>query len=77
MQECNNTSECHEPTIIGEDNCAVFVYCNHCGNSARIGKTLKGDPENRLYTEWFKKDVLQEDVPLYYKYHGAKFIRIV
>ncbi len=74
---CDNLRECHEPEVIGEDNNAIFVCCLHCGKAERIGKDANGSPENRLYSEWFKKDIVQPDHPLYYKYAGAKGMRIV
>lgn len=75
--KCNNISECHDPQVINEDNSAIYVYCPQCSKSERIGKDLKGSPELRLYGEWFKRDLLQHGVPLYYKYAGAKGMRIV
>jgi len=74
---CNNYSSCHNAEVLNEDNSAILVYCTHCGAQERIGKDIKGTPELRLYSEWFKKDVLQPDAPLYYRYAGAKGMRIV
>lgn len=74
---CNNFSECHDPIIIGDDNSAIRVYCKECGAQERIGKDIKGSPEHRLYGEWFRRDILQHGPPLFYKYAGAKGMRIV
>ena len=74
---CNNVSECHDSIIIGEDNSAIRVYCSQCGQQERVGKDKNGNPELRLYSEWFKRDVLQPDTPLYGKYAGAGQMRVV
>lgn len=74
---CNNVSECHDTEILNEDNSAIFVACKNCYAEARIGKDIKGNPEHRAYGEWFKRDFVQPDAPLYYKYAGAKGMRVV
>jgi len=74
---CNNISETHNPIVLGEDNNAIRVYCDQCGHETRIGKDIKGNPEHRLYGEWFKRDVLQPGPPLYYKYTGAQGMNVV
>lgn len=74
---CDNFQICHDPIVIGEDNSAILVYCTQCFHTERIGKDIKGNPEHRLYGEWFKRDVLQPDYPLYYKYAGASGMRII
>ena len=75
--KCDNTQICHSPEVINEDNNAILVYCSQCGQQERIGKDIKGNPEHRLFSEWFKKDTLQPDYPLYYKYAGAKGMRVI
>lgn len=74
---CDNKSITHKPEVIGEDNAAIRVYCSQCNHQARIGKDLRGNPEHRLFGEWFKRDILQEGFPLYYKYGGAKRMDVV
>ncbi len=74
---CDNFANTHSPTILNEDNSAIYVYCPDCGEQARIGKDKHGEPEHRAYSEWFKRDVLQPPAPLYYKYTGAKEMRVV
>ena len=74
---CDNESVCHSTEVINEDDNAILVYCSQCGEQERIGKDIKGNPEARAYNEWFKRDVLQPDYPLYYRYAGAKNMRIV
>lgn len=72
MIPCDNHSRCHSPIITGEDNCAVRTTCTTCHQSVRIGKDKNGEPEHRLYGEWFKKDVLQPGPPLFYKYNSSR-----
>lgn len=74
---CDNISICHDPKIIAEDQAAIRVFCTQCGHEERIGKDRKGNPEHRLFGEWFKRDILQPGPPLYYKYGGAKGMRVI
>lgn len=74
---CDNKADCHNPEVLSEDNSAIYIQCKQCNKSKRIGKDIKGNPEHRLYGEWFKRDILQPDVPLFYKYAGAKGMRVV
>jgi hypothetical protein len=74
---CNNLANCHDPEIISEDNSAIRVYCKECGAQERIGKNINGDPEHRLYGNWYKRDVVQPDHPLYYKYAGKEGMRLI
>lgn len=74
---CDNFSTCHDAIVIGEDNSAIYVHCTQCFKTERIGKDTKGSPEHRAYSEWFKKDFVQPDHPLYYKYAGRKGMRII
>lgn len=76
-QFCDNIHSCHSPEVINEDNNAILVYCKDCGLQERIGKDLKGNPENRAYSEFFKRELVQPDHPLYYLYSGAKGMRVV
>lgn len=67
---CNNKSRCHNPEIIGEDDYAMRVICNDCKQQSVIRKEpYKGVPENKQYSKFFKKDVLQGNDNLFYKYH--------
>ena len=74
---CNNYSSCHDGEVLNEDNNAIWVYCKNCFHGERIGKDIKGNPEHRAYGEFFKKDFVQPDHPLYYKYAGAKGMNVV
>lgn len=76
VSECDNFANTHNPTVLSEDNSAIWVLCKDCGAQERIGKDIKGEPEHRAYGEFFKRDILQPPAPLYYKYTGAKEMRI-
>jgi len=74
---CDNLSSTHNPEVLNEDNSAIWIHCKDCGYSQRIGKDKNGEPEHRLYGEWYKRDLLQPGPPLYYKYHGAKEMNVL
>lgn len=70
MTPCDNKSQCHEPYIISQDRNAMRVICQHCRHIYIIRKRPAEDvPENRAYSKVFKKDVLQGNDNLFYKYH--------
>ncbi len=74
---CDNFQACHNPQILNEDNNAIFVYCTECGAQERIGKDIKGNPEHRSYSDFFKRELLQPGPPLFYKYgSGAKGMNV-
>lgn len=76
MSECNNISSTHSPIIVAEDQNAMRIYCTECHNQFVIRKEpFKGVPENRQYSKIFKRDVLQGNDNLFYKYN-SQFIRI-
>ena len=72
MTECNNTSATHDPFVLHDDRNALRVFCKTCKKQERIGKDRHGNPENKLYIEWFKRDSLQPNSNLYYKYNEDK-----
>lgn len=70
MTGCDNKSRCHTPKIIAEDQNAMRVICEACNHQYVIRKDpIKGVPENRAYSKIFKKDVLQGNDNLFYKYN--------
>lgn len=73
--ECNNISYCHDPIIIGEDQSATRVICVQCKHQYVIHKDWRGVPENRQYSKIYKKDILQGNDNLFYKYY-PQHIRI-
>ena len=66
---CDNKSSCHNPKTITEDENASRVICTECKNQFVIRKDWRGVPLNRQYGEIYKKDVLQGNDNLFYKYH--------
>lgn len=74
---CDNFSNCHNPVLLNEDNTAIYVACMECGAEERIGKDIKGNPEFRAYSEFFKREILQPGAPLYYKYQRAKEMNVL
>lgn len=74
---CDGISNAHNAEVIGEDNSAIFGYCNECGTSQVIGKDKNGNPDNVPYSEFFKRDFLQPPSLLYYKYAGAKNMNVM
>lgn len=74
--ECDNLSEAHDPITLSEDNNAMRVYCRICQNQYVIRKeSFKNVPENRQYSRIFKRDIMQGNDNLLYKYH-PEFLKI-
>ena len=69
MIECNNISNTHEPMVISEDQNAMRVGCKICHNQYVLRKDWRGVLENRQYSKIFKRDVLQGNENLFYKYN--------
>ena len=66
---CDNVSNCHELTTIAETGEAMRVFCNICQRQFIIKKDWRGVPENKYYSKIFRKEILQGNDPLFYKYH--------
>jgi len=74
-RDCNNKSNCHDPITIGEDENAMRVLCKVCYKTYIIRKDpIKRVPEKRFYAKIFKRDILQGNDNLLYKYH-EEFLR--
>lgn len=72
---CDNKSNCHDLVIISDGDTAMRVLCQNCKKMFVIRKEpFKGVPENRQYSKIFKKDVLQGNDNLFYKYY-PEFIK--
>ena len=68
---CDNRACCHTPCQIAEDENALRIICVTCKKQIVIRKDpYKGVPEKRQYAEVFKKDILQGNDNLFYKYHS-------
>lgn len=70
MTECDNKSTCHTLHVIDEDINAMRVVCEHCNYIYIIRKDpFKRAPEMRQYAKIFKRDILQGNDNLFYKYY--------
>lgn len=67
--ECDNISQCHQPITVGDDNSALRVLCTQCKNQYTIRKDLRGVVDNRQYSKIFRKETLQGNANLFYKYY--------
>ncbi len=70
MKECDNICKAHSPYVIAEDENAMRVICNECKHIYIIRKDWRGVPENREYSRIFKKDIVQGNDNLFYRYHS-------
>lgn len=66
---CDNKSSCHNPVVISEDQNATRVGCTECKHQYVIRKDYRGIHENRQYLEIYRKDSLQPNTNLFYKYY--------
>lgn len=67
---CDNVSRCHNLIEISDGDSAMRVLCKECKVSIIIRKDInKGVPEKRQYAKVFKRDILQGNDNLFYKYH--------
>lgn len=65
---CDNKSQCHDFKTIADTD-ALRVICKVCYNKYVLRKDWRGVPEKRLYAKLFKRDILQGNDNLFYKYH--------
>ena len=67
---CDNVSQAHYPIVCAEDSNAMRWYCVICNESGIIRKDInKGSPEKREYAKIFRRDILQGNDNLFYKYY--------
>ncbi len=69
------SSHCHNPIIQGEDNNALRWICPECKEYGIIRKDWRGVSEKREYAKVFRRDILQGNDNLFYKYN-ERFLRI-
>ncbi len=69
MIECDNVSFCHELKECADDNNATRVVCTICWNQYVIRKDWRGIHLNKQYQKIFRKESLQGNNPLFYKYY--------
>jgi hypothetical protein len=66
---CNNKSQAHNLKTIADGDSAMRVYCNICKQVIIVRQDQwKGVPEKRQYAKVFKRDILQGNDNLLYKY---------
>jgi hypothetical protein len=69
MNPCNNISKCHDLTTISDTD-VLRVICKDCHHQYAIRKDMiKGVPEKRQYVKIFRKEALQGNDNLFYKYY--------
>ena len=66
---CDNFFDCHDPITVSEDNNALRVFCKICKDQIVIRKDWRGVPDNRHYSEVFKRYILQGNDNLFYRYY--------
>ena len=69
MFKCDNKSHCHDPITIGEDINGLRVHCKQCHTTEVIRKMPWGTPHKAQYAAFFKRDILQGNDNLFYKYY--------
>lgn len=70
-KRCDNVSSCHSPITIGEDANALRWLCTTCKHTGIIRKDWRGVPLNRQYADVYKKEILQPNANLFYKYYPS------
>lgn len=67
---CDNKAQCHSLVAISDGDSGMRVLCTNCHTPFVIRKDrFKEVPEKRSYAKIFKKDILQGNDNLFYKYH--------
>lgn len=67
---CDNKSNAHDLEIISDGDTAMRVLCHICKHQIIIRKDpFKGVPEKRQYAKEFKRDIMQGNDNLFYRYH--------
>lgn len=68
---CDNVQATHDPFVISDDKDALRVGCKQCNQQFVLRKDYRGVPNNREYSKIFKRDVLQGNDNLFYKYYDT------
>lgn len=66
---CDNTRACHNPTVLGEDSNAARVMCRECKETQVLRKDWREVFENRAYSRFYRRDSIQPNTDLFYKYY--------
>jgi len=68
---CDNRRKCHDPLVLADGDSAMVVICKECKHSYVIRKDqFRGNPEIRSYVKIFRRDALQGNDNLFYKYYS-------
>lgn len=67
---CDNKRETHAPHILHDDASAMVAGCAICKTVQVFRKDPSGRMDNRAYLKFFKRELLQPNSNLYYKYHA-------
>jgi len=67
---CDNIEKCHNPTVVGEDESTMLVYCNECEGEFHIPKDHRGILNNEEYLKIFRRETLQGNQDLFYRYYS-------
>lgn len=68
MRYCDGVSQVHDPLVINDID-AVVAVCRLCKQQIVLRMDKEGRMNNRDYTKFFKRDILQPSENLYYKVH--------
>ena len=69
IKYCENISYCHDVKELADTD-TMRVICKNCKQQHIIRKEpVKDVPEKRSYAKIYKKDILQGNDNLFYKYH--------
>ena len=69
---CDNVSSLHLVEIIHDDASAIVGHCKICGDQQVFRKDPDGRVDNHTYSEFFKRDIIQPDQTLFFKYHPER-----
>lgn len=69
MKTCDNVSSAHAPWLIDETSEVIRVICKDCKAQEVLRKDHRGAPEPRSYAQFYKRDILQGNENLFYRYH--------
>ena len=72
--ECDNLNCCHDCQTTNEEDDGLRLICKQCKHIYILRCDKDGRFNNREYQKIYRKDTLQPNTNLYYKYHGKMSI---
>jgi hypothetical protein len=66
----NRQNHAHNPEVLSQDSNATRVICKECKEQFVIRNDQRGVPLNRQYQAVYRKDTLQANTNLFYKYYN-------